>query len=80
MSSPASSLSLKGRMKPSWIFNMEKRFCPKCGSENIGVDATLGGVSDYCKDCGYNNRTSGVVTVGNFPEKEKITKQKKTKN
>ena len=49
----------------------EVKFCPKCGSFEIGVEAEALSPNDYCKTCGFNSRKSGLVEAINFPTKLK---------
>jgi hypothetical protein len=59
------------------IKSKEIKFCPQCGSENIGVDADNRGTRDYCLDCGFNSRYSGGIEIYNFPVKGKSLKLNK---
>ena len=47
------------------------KFCPKCGSEDIGVEAEALSPHDYCRGCGHNSIKKDVVEVVNFPTKLK---------
>ncbi len=54
---------------------MKKQFvkiCPKCGSTDIGIDASDYHVTEYCQTCGLGNmRVSAVKewwALGTFPE------------
>lgn len=53
---------------------MELKFCPRCKSNNIGVDAAWEGVNEYCLDCGFNSRREGPFKVTLFPTKSKMIK------
>jgi len=52
------------------IFNMsEKKFCPKCRSENVVIEGSMIEFSSgamFCKNCGFKD----VI----FPTKEEIIK------
>lgn len=49
------------------------KICPKCGSTEIGVDASFH-VADYCRSCGLGNMRASAVkewtSIGPFPEIE----------
>ena len=49
----------------------EVKFCPKCESEEIGVEADALNPIDYCKTCGFNSIKKGIVEAVNFPTKIK---------
>jgi hypothetical protein len=55
---------------------VEVKFCPRCNSNNIGVDSAWEGVNEYCLDCGYNSRKEGPFKVTLFPTKSKMVKAK----
>ncbi|MBS3091622.1 hypothetical protein J4217_04215 [Candidatus Pacearchaeota archaeon] len=55
----------------------EAKFCPKCESENIGIEASVSESHDYCLDCGLNFSGNGVVGLVSFPVKTQIIKEKK---
>ena len=53
----------------NWIFEMGKRFCPKCESTNVGMRLNIllavGVPQEWkCNECGY----SGFI----FPELEEV--------
>jgi transposase-like protein len=59
---------------------MEKRFCPRCNSENVRMNITataaLGAPQSWiCDDCGYSN----IVFPVKEAEEGKSKKNKKTK-
>jgi len=49
----------------------EAKFCPKCGSFEIGIEAESLIPRDYCKACGFNSIKKGLVEAVNFPTKIK---------
>jgi len=56
---------------------MERRFCPRCKSENVNINisasSALGVPQNWiCNDCGYSN----II----FPLKETLNKKQKKKN
>ena len=56
--------------------NEEIKFCPKCRSTNIMSDIADAWVSDYCGDCGFNSRMTGMNNNLQFPTKSKINQTK----
>jgi len=49
----------------------EAKFCPKCGSWEIGLEAESLAPRDYCKACGFNSMKKGIVEAVHFPTKIK---------
>lgn len=48
------------------------KFCPKCGSTNIGFGGPMGEMDvsrEFCKDCEFGKFELGFI---NFPSKTKI--------
>jgi hypothetical protein len=56
------------------------KVCPKCGSENVGVEAEILAPTDFCRDCGFNSRSKDVISILQFPTKSnKSTKSDESK-
>lgn len=51
------------------------KFCPKCGSEEIGVEAEALTPHDFCGACGFNSIKKGIVETMHFPTKLKEDKK-----
>ena len=51
------------------------KFCPKCGSEEIGVEAEALTPQDFCRACGYNSLKKDITELTHFPAKLKGDKK-----
>ena len=51
------------------------KFCPKCGSEEIGVEAESLSPHDFCRACGFNSLKQDIVETMHFPTKSKEEKK-----
>lgn len=59
------------------------KFCPKCGSTNIGFGGSMGELDvarEFCKDCGFGKFELGIITFPLIKKvKNKSVKKPKTK-
>jgi len=51
------------------------KFCPECGSEEIGVEAEALTPHDFCRACGFNSIKQDIVETMHFPAKLKGDKK-----
>ncbi len=65
---------LEEKMKMGCDVNHTK-FCPKCGSEEIGIEAEDLTTHDFCRSCGFNSLKKDVVETLHFPTKLKGAKK-----
>jgi len=52
------------------------KFCPGCGSEEIGVESEALSPHDFCRACGFNSIKKTIVETMHFPTKIKEINKK----
>lgn len=58
------------------------KFCPKCGSTNIGYGGLMGELDvsrEFCKDCDFGKFELGITKFPLLTEDNKNTNKKKRK-